>query len=102
MPDEELMDPRGGVFGTKFCLNGGSVSPLLVDPMNLTCDGGGLGGLLPYTMPIDRRDGGGPGTNNVKHEFGPASESQNRLKAQVGKHVRVFFGPQALEPLRSK
>ena len=65
------MDPRGRVFGMSLRFDGGSVSSLVMDSSDLERGGSGLRRLLPDSMPVDCRGGGGTGTNNVEHELSP-------------------------------
>jgi len=65
------MNPRGRVLGMLFRFDGGSVSSLLVDSLDLVHGSGSFGRLLPNSMPVDRRGRGSTCVNEVKHELGP-------------------------------
>jgi len=65
------MNPRGRVFGMAFSFDGGSISSLFMNSLDLLSGGGGFGRLRPNVMPVDRRSGGSTGADNVKHKLSP-------------------------------
>jgi len=65
------MDPRGRVFGMLLRFDGGSASSFVMDSLDIVSCGGGFRRFLPNIMPVDRRNGSGASSDNIKHKLSP-------------------------------
>ena len=66
-----LVKPRGRVFGMEIRFDGGPVSSIVVDPLDLLCSCGSLERPLPNGIPVNSRRSSSTSSDHVKHELSP-------------------------------